>query len=394
MLFFLIMVGSAIFVSAFVVHVRKCAFETKFKSVVEQKGQRFHSPRNIAMPTASASQNAISDPMDINGGVGMHMSRLTYDIDGGSATDDRTKIGLKYAVCPTDVAESALNDQTRDAEGLSDRIKFNPNTHFSSPSSHSPHRRRGSSVFAAQGVGARPSAGLYLTASQIRASTHGIRDSERPSSAKDVTGKYSLSSGYTTRNSQFHGLSEADREKLGGVEYKAICFLAWVVPAYYVLFQLFGCFGLAAYVAYNRPDTAQSNGLNPWWVGAFNGVSAFNNSGMSLLDANMTAFQTSYYMLLTMGLMILAGNTCFPIFLRLIIATMLKLMPKSESWDERRQTLRFLLEHPRRCYTNLFPSEHTWWLAFAVIVLNGTDWAAFEILNVSINHFSISLVFM
>ena len=23
------------------------------------------------------------------------------------------------------------------------------------------------------------------------------------------------------------------------------------------------------------------------WVGAFNGVSAFNNSGMSLLDANM-----------------------------------------------------------------------------------------------------------
>lgn len=25
----------------------------------------------------------------------------------------------------------------------------------------------------------------------------------------------------------------------------------------------------------------------PRWVGAFNGVSAFNNSGMSLLDANM-----------------------------------------------------------------------------------------------------------
>ena len=25
------------------------------------------------------------------------------------------------------------------------------------------------------------------------------------------------------------------------------------------------------------------------WVGAFNGVSAFNNSGMSLLDANMVS---------------------------------------------------------------------------------------------------------
>lgn len=55
------------------------------------------------------------------------------------------------------------------------------------------------------------------------------------------------------------------------------------------------------------------------WVGAFNAISAFNNSGMSLLDANMTAFQTAYYMLLTMGLCILAGNTCYPIFLRLIM---------------------------------------------------------------------------
>jgi Trk-type K+ transport system membrane component len=104
---------------------------------------------------------------------------------------------------------------------------------------------------------------------------------------------------------------------------------------------------------------------------------------MSLLDANMTAFQTSYYMLLTMGLMILAGNTCYPIFLRLYIWSMLKLMPNSKAWDERRTTLRFLLDHPRRCYTNLFPSEHTWWLAFAVVILNGIDWAAFEILNVS-----------
>lgn len=47
----------------------------------------------------------------------------------------------------------------------------------------------------------------------------------------------------------------------------------------------------------------------PRWVGAFNAVSGFANSGMSLLDANMVAFQTSRYMLITMGLLILAGNT-------------------------------------------------------------------------------------
>ena len=142
------------------------------------------------------------------------------------------------------------------------------------------------------------------------------------------------------------------------------------------------------------------------WVGAFNGVSAFNNSGMSLLDANMVrgcssvrcseadyliqvAFQTADYMLITMGLMILAGNTCYPIFLRLILWTMWKLLPDHGRWHEHRLTLRFLLDHPRRCYTNLFPARHTWWLVVAVVGLNAIDWAAFEVLNVS--HSSSSL---
>lgn len=103
---------------------------------------------------------------------------------------------------------------------------------------------------------------------------------------------------------------------------------------------------------------------------------------MSLLDANMVAFQTSNYMLITMGLMILAGNTCYPIFLRLIIWTMFKLIPDNGRFQEHKSTLRFLLDHPRRCYTNLFPSRHTWWLLAALVVLNGTDWIAFEVLNI------------
>lgn len=105
---------------------------------------------------------------------------------------------------------------------------------------------------------------------------------------------------------------------------------------------------------------------------------------MSLLDANMTAFQTGYYLLITMSLLILAGNTCYPVFLRLIVWTMLKTAERfnGEAWNERAATLRFLLDHPRRCYTNLFPSQHTWWLLLMVITLNGIDWAAFEILNI------------
>lgn len=84
-----------------------------------------------------------------------------------------------------------------------------------------------------------------------------------------------------------------------------------------------------------------------------------------------------------MGLMILAGNTCYPVFLRLIIWTLLRSLPDNEKFLECRTTLRFLLDHPRRCYTNLFPSRHTWWLLATLVVLNGTDWTAFEVLNVS-----------
>lgn len=50
---------------------------------------------------------------------------------------------------------------------------------------------------------------------------------------------------------------------------------------------------------------------------------------------------------------------------------------------EMQKTLGFLLDHPRRCYTNLFPSIHTWWLLGILVILNGTDWLAFEVLNVS-----------
>ena len=103
---------------------------------------------------------------------------------------------------------------------------------------------------------------------------------------------------------------------------------------------------------------------------------------MSLLDANMTAFQDSYFLLLSMGLCILAGNTAYPIFLRVIIWTMHKLLPDNDDWSYDKATLRFLLEHPRRCYTNLFPSVHTWWLAASLVILNGIDWAMFEILNI------------
>jgi Trk-type K+ transport system membrane component len=83
---------------------------------------------------------------------------------------------------------------------------------------------------------------------------------------------------------------------------------------------------------------------------------------------------------------ITANRSSYPLFLRLILWTMLKTLtliyPSPEHYADYKATLRFVLKYPRRVYTNLFPSAPTWWLLFMLIVLNGIDWAAFGIINI------------
>ncbi len=67
-----------------------------------------------------------------------------------------------------------------------------------------------------------------------------------------------------------------------------------------------------------------------------------------------------------------AGNTCYPILLRLVIWIMSKLAQDHSALQE---SLQFLLEHPRRCYTLLFPSRPTWILFGVLFLLNLVDTA-------------------
>jgi hypothetical protein len=69
-----------------------------------------------------------------------------------------------------------------------------------------------------------------------------------------------------SRNSSFHHLSERERQKLGGAEYRAVSLLSVIVPVYFLLWQLLGGLGVGAYVARNKAALAKSNGLNPWRV--------------------------------------------------------------------------------------------------------------------------------
>lgn len=66
--------------------------------------------------------------------------------------------------------------------------------------------------------------------------------------------------GYLGRNSQIYHLTNKERRKLGGIEYDAICLLSWVVPVYFILWQLLGCLGVGAWIWVNRPSMTLTNG--------------------------------------------------------------------------------------------------------------------------------------
>ena len=437
-LFLLIMLGSAIFVSIGVVHVRKNAFERRFESIVEEARQRRKS-RNNSRRTRSFSKpvshsrpevdgvvvrgRAIKSEKpsveNLNGGLGSHVEPTPAHNQSPLGVNDSAEKDLSTEDLETRNSRSKL---TKASSGLAIDTEMTRRITFASPTSPTRAREHGR-ILSMQGVGARQNIQnhpietgppFYPTNSQ---KLNEQEPGDDPGARHGI-----LLGGLIGRNSQFSSLTLTEREHLGGVEYRAISMLAVIVPLYFVLWQLIGCIGLGAYVARNRASTSQINAENPWYyilcslchlnlqrTNIVTGGLAPSTGSQRLTTAEClcstpiwyeawrpdprislifakVAFQTADYMLITMGLMILAGNTCYPVFLRLIIWTMFKLIPDWERFQEYKVTLRFLLDHPRRCYTNLFPSRHTWWLLVTLIALNGTDWVAFEVLNVSNTH--------
>lgn len=94
----------------------------------------------------------------------------------------------------------------------------------------------------------------------------------------------------------------------------------------------------------------------------------------------MISFQYAVFPLLIGSWLIIVGNTGFPCMLRFVIWVLSKVVPRGSSvWEE----FRFLLDHPRRCFTLLFPSKATWWLFWVLVILNVLDLIFFIVLDVS-----------
>ncbi|KAI5928553.1 cation transport protein-domain-containing protein [Camillea tinctor] len=183
------------------------------------------------------------------------------------------------------------------------------------------------------------------------------------------------------RNSAFLDMTEEQREELGGIEYRSLKTLAVVLTCYFWGYHIFGIITLVPWIVHNNPqygDVVDKSGVARVWWGFWTSSSAFMDVGFTLTADSMNSFNTAVFPLLIMSFLIILGNTGFPIMLRFMIWLTSLVVPKGSGlWEE----LRFLLDHPRRCFTLLFPANATWWLFFILVVLNGLDLILFIILD-------------
>lgn len=182
------------------------------------------------------------------------------------------------------------------------------------------------------------------------------------------------------RNSQFVDLTEEQKEELGGVEYRALKLLSRILVVYFLGLHLLAAIMMTPWINLTTKyhDYVRSVGVNPTWWAFYTAESSFNDVGFTLTPDSMSSFAHAAYVLLSMSFFIVVGNTGFPCLLRLAIWGFFQLTPR---FGRTHESLAFLLDHPRRCFTLLFPAYATWWLFAILVILNSVDLIFFIILD-------------
>ncbi|ORY74839.1 cation transport protein-domain-containing protein [Protomyces lactucae-debilis] len=184
------------------------------------------------------------------------------------------------------------------------------------------------------------------------------------------------------RNSAFVELTSEQRRELGGIEYRATKTLCVVLVVFYVGFHLIGfiCFIAFIYTAQQYIPVVQNDAVSRGWWSVFTSASAMNDLGLTLNPDSFVSFQNASFLLLVASALIVIGNTGFPCMLRFVIWVTYKIWPRD---SPRREEFAFLLDHPRRCFTLLFPSKATWWLVSILVAFNGIDLLLFMVLDLN-----------
>ena len=226
--------GNQIVVSAIVVYIRKRSFEKRFKKAAEDgKRKRIENdgknlpnspcmctiPPSFRYPKVSPSQSKTISVMQDLG--------LTYEVPPDLSRN------TKLSNLPT---LASLKTESKSQSTTT--------TELSSPMSF-------------RGID-----DITLQDPDPAAELHTISDTRMR--CNNPLHNHLLMHGRVDRNAQFHGLSPEEREHVRCVEYQAVRFLSYLVPAYYVALQVSGCIALGLYMSINKASVARENGLNPW----------------------------------------------------------------------------------------------------------------------------------
>ena len=323
-MFFLILIGSAVFVSIFVVLVRLRAFERQFAHSIQVRRELRERgrARRVREKALHRKSNDASMPRNVSSETGddrMHRDSRFETADhitslrtapsmpiessqaleelhtaGGAMLDPEMKPALQSQgentgermqpwsirfdfVRDVDQDERSRDDVSPSAASTAFRQETSPHSIGSRNAPHiSGHLRRPFVNFS--GVGAAHSSSLHArspsrasrTSSDARilhSRTTPTAGSSLKTQARSTDPWFSSVAGFFARNSAVHNLSMQERQQLGGCEYSALLVLAVIVPLYYVAWLLLGAIACGTWVESNRPDTARQNGLNPFWVG-------------------------------------------------------------------------------------------------------------------------------
>ena len=220
-----------------------------------------------------------------------------------------------------------------------------------------------------------PSISIEASSPRPRSLSRSLTPNRAQSRKPSTTERLKLSAqAIIGRNSNFINLSESDRDRLGGIEYRALKLLLRVILSYYFGLHLLGIICLIPWIHLtSNPKYREylaSCGLNTTWWSIYSAGTMSNNLGFSLTPDSMISFRDAVFPILVMTILAYAGHTFYPVCLRVLIWTLSKIYKKDHAIQE---PLHFLLEHPRRCYTLLFPGRATWILAGILIALNIVD---------------------
>lgn len=255
LLWFHILIGSSIFVSAFVLQVRKAAFESRFKAIIKsQKEERKERRRSHSV----SKQRSTHKPRFADG---------PYDESAFESRHSQPRDPANEISITTEVATAGKGAQSTNVASRSGRNSMEDNglgvVDESVQSEVTDHITFSDKT----SLGTKP---LRHRMNTVRLSSEDQRNTSRSSTLIDAEKPQGIrphefiKSEIVGRNSQFHGLTREERETLGGVEYRAIKLLSYIVPIYFVSWQFFSCLGLGAYMSINKAELIRANGINPW----------------------------------------------------------------------------------------------------------------------------------